>query len=208
MRKPTHSINQCSGNDAGWPWLSSATAHGKGVSGTEKEHGLEVAAYSPRLKRIGIQNWRRASTVAGMPAPGTFDAQRSVAKGIAASLASSASSGTGSAGADSVRSCPGNSCDLRARNPRLHDGVEANCTRAARRLRRPRSARPSPLPDGPSTPPSAGGRLGLPHARQSRRRGRDPLLDHLGGPNVLDDTWRRARFVVLSRTFTRVAALA
>ena len=34
-----------------------------------------VAAYSPRLKRIGIQNWRRASTVAGMSRQ-AFDAQR------------------------------------------------------------------------------------------------------------------------------------
>ena len=47
-----------------------------------------VAAYSPRLKRIGIQNWRRASTVAGMSRQ-AFDAQRGVAKGIAGRPASS-----------------------------------------------------------------------------------------------------------------------
>ena len=47
-----------------------------------------MAAYSPRLKRIGIQNWRRASTVAGMSRQ-AFDAQRGVAKGIAGRPAAS-----------------------------------------------------------------------------------------------------------------------
>jgi hypothetical protein len=53
----------------------------------EKGTGL-VAAYSPRLKRIGIQNWRRASTVAGMSRQ-AFDAQCGVVRGIAGRPASS-----------------------------------------------------------------------------------------------------------------------
>ena len=50
------------------------------VSGTRRARPW--AAYWPRLKRIGIQNWRRASTVAGMSRQ-AFDAQRGVARGIA-----------------------------------------------------------------------------------------------------------------------------
>ena len=70
-----------------------------------------VAAYSPRLKRIGIQNWRRASTVAGMSRQ-AFDAQRGVAKGIAGRPASSTAE-QDSAGADSVRSLSGRAAATR-----------------------------------------------------------------------------------------------
>ena len=54
----------------------------RGVDGNRYENGTAlVAAYSPRLKRIGIQNWRRASTVAGMSRQ-AFDAQRGVARAL------------------------------------------------------------------------------------------------------------------------------
>ncbi len=73
----------------GTPITSSSRGRSRKIECKRYEKGTAlVAVYSPRLKRIGIQNWRRASTVAGMSRQ-AFDAQRGVARDIAGRPASS-----------------------------------------------------------------------------------------------------------------------